>query len=957
MKKRAAIRYCFWIIPALLVFLFFGNSFAQSPKEDNKRYFALLLLNLSEERDFELEVIRQAHAAGMNSVVLTVYWDKVYRNSPAGPGDWGKSDNQIQLATRLGMKVGIRVFLGRNSGYLNGFWTDAESAKDYNQYPLREIYNYTHFSYLHEPSVQKGADFVKQVTERYKYLQEQDNLLFLSVVTSPTQEAGYHHINIPPNGEYKEAYLSIFDYSDFYKKGFIEWLRSKYKKIVRLNLLWGGDYKSFEEVLPPVTPWDTKESFFGRRGKDWYIYRHLILKQFNDRMIQTVKDVDKNIPYVLEFGSVIDNVSGLRGTLSFPDLALKTDGVKIHDTEMYDHRWTMDVIRSNVRADQWVMNEVFYNDQLANSEFYEHIDESFQSGAKLVAFVLSTPGNVAAVRDVIQNSTAKWLSQPVVPVVPQDTISYRLSAVIDKTIWNLGTYEIWKKAARGNGPPRPVYVKLDEDILKDEYWAPAANRPPYLLNPVPMQIIAVNREFAYRIPTDTFADMDGNVVRIEVSSLPPWLKYEDGSLRGLPTVMGDSRIQVRGIDDEGDATDAYLTIRVDTRENANKPPMVKKNLANVTIAVNDNFTYKLPTDLFVDPDGSVVRIEAADLPGWLTFQNGEFKGRPTQIGDFRVALKAYDDLNAFVEIYFTISVVEPQFLNNPPYAQTTLPIQFTKVNEPFNYVLPTNLFSDGDGYITLISVQNMPSWLSFSLNTFSGTPTDTGEYRVTIRAYDNAGGYADAPLIIRVEIPKLTFDLLGSGQLVDRKLLRTLQEGDELPVGSLPNLLNIYAFGNFEFDQVNFTLTGPYRYRATARKFPHALFREESGFAPYVGSYTLYASAYKERELVLTNTINFTITAGDSTQPNLLLDDWLGYPNPFESIYNIKLPEKPAPAPYSFTLINSAGQSLPIPARWVVVKNNIAQIDLAGLGVSPGVYFVRVESDGELLRLFRVMKR
>jgi len=41
----------------------------------------------------------------------------------------------------------------------------------------------------------------------------------------------------------------------------------------------------------------------------------------------------------------------------------------------------------------------------------------------------------------------------------------------------------------------------------------------------------------------------------------------------------------------------------------------------------------------------------------------------------------------------------------------------------------------------------------------------------------------------------------------------------------------------------------------------------------------------------------------------------------------------------------------------VVVKNNIAQIDLAGLGVSPGVYFVRVESDGELLRLFRVMKR
>lgn len=947
-----------WLSIWLMGLLIPGGLSAQAPLApgNTQRYFSLMLLNLSQEKDFEQEVIRQAADAGVNSLLLTIHWDKVYKDSPTGPGDWYRYDNEVKLATQLGLKVAFRIFVGRNGNRIKNFWTEAEAMKDFKQYPLRGIYDATSFSYLHQPSVDLAADFVRQVTERYQYLQKDNNLLFMSVTTTPTQEAGYHMDNIAPGQEFATNYPSIFDYSDFYKKGFRAWLQDKYKKIIRLNLLWGAEYKSFEEVLPPVTSWEPRESFFGRRGKDWYIFRHITLKQFNDRMVETVKSVDRSIAYITEYGAVSDRVSSVRGTLAFPDLGEKTDGVKIHDDAQYDHRWTMDVIRSNMRPDQWVMNEVFYADYLPKSEFYEQIDECFESGAKMVVFVLSTVGHVAAVRDVIRNSANKWIPWPMTPVIAADTVSYRLSRAVDKTVEDVA-YGAWKQKARGSGTPRPVSVILIEDLLQPEYWKAAENTAPYLLNPVPMQIIAVSRDFTYKLPTDTFADRDGTVVRMEVSNLPPWLRYENGQLIGNPTALGDSRLLVRGIDDEGGATDAYFTIRVDTRENANKPPTVKKSLTTVTAAVNKPFEFTLPQDLFADADGSVTRVEVGELPAWLTFQGGQFKGLPTKAEEYRIALKAYDDLNAFVETFFTIQVVEPQFLNNPPYIQKTLPVKFTKVNEPFRYTMPADIFGDSDGYISLITVQSLPTWLNFSLNEFSGKPTEQGEYRVLVRAYDNSGGYVETPLLIRVEIPQITFDLMRSGSLVERQRILTLKEGDELRAGSLPPRLNVYAYGNFEFDWIDFILSGPYRYSSRAFRFPYDLYPDAGGFVPYIGGYTITASAYRKDSLVLTNKIRFSIAPGDSSQTGRTLDEWAGYPNPFENVFNIQLPEGPPAGPYSFSLITASGQRQPIPAKWITLYGQIAQIDLSGLAIAPGIHFVRVESQGQELRLFKVMKK
>ncbi|WP_247235791.1 putative Ig domain-containing protein [Telluribacter sp. SYSU D00476] len=934
-----------------------GTGTAQPLTNDPQRYLALMLLNLGPERENDINLLQTGNSFGMNAVYLTIPWDQVYYNSPTETPRWAKYDEQIQLASRLGMKVGIRVHVGRNIDRINGFWTRDDCLTDFNKQPLIEVYGGTSFRYDHEPSVQKATGFVKEVVERYKWLHQEGKLLFVSVTNTPQQEAGYPFNNLPPSGDFSKAYLSIFDYSPATVRSFQQWLANRYRKIQRLNLLWGTRYTSFSEAPAPAAPWSPNESFGSRYGRDWYIFRHEVLKAYTNRMVDAVKGVDKGIKFISDYGSVFDAVSNVRGTVAFGDLNERTDGIKINDDHHYDHHYSMDVLRGQLSPNHFYANEVFYSNWLIPDDYIKQFNENFKYGANMIAFVLSSVNDMRRVESTIRTVSSTWLNEPIRPIIPQDTLTYRMSRSVEWNILNT-TYNDWRRVSRRGTPEaRPVQLTMINDLLSEDYWREAANRPPYLLNPLPMRIVAVGRDFTYRIPNNTFADADGTIVRIEVPNLPSWLRYENGEIRGRSDVMGDTRIMVRAIDDEGGIVEAFFTIRVDTRENANQPPTVRENFPRLVIKVDEPFTFALPKEAFVDPDGTITRVEASDLPGWLTFTNGQLRGTPRTTGEYRIFVKAYDDMQAFVETFFVIQVVEPQFFNNPPYTYRTIPVKFAKVNEPFTFALPHDTFVDSDGYISLITVQNLPTWLTFSFNVFSGTPPEEGEYRLVVRAYDNAGAYAETIFILKVEVPYLTFDLLQSGRTIDRKKLRTLANGDVIPVDSLPSLLNIYTYGNFEFDRVNLQLNGPYRYESQARKFPHSLFREGAGFAPYVGHYTLSATAYNQDSLIITNTIQFSISAGDSLNIGRDLSEWQAYPNPFDRVFNIKLPDASPATNYDFTLITVSGQRLPISAQKIAVHDSIAQIDLSDFTLASGIYFIRLEENGELVKLFKVFKR
>ena len=71
----------------------------------------------------------------------------------------------------------------------------------------------------------------------------------------------------------------------------------------------------------------------------------------------------------------------------------------------------------------------------------------------------------------------------------------------------------------------------------------------------------------------------------------------------------------------------------------------------------------------------------------------------------------------------------------------------------------------------------------------------------------------------------------------------------------------------------------------------------------------------------------------------------------------VAIPANTPTTPYSFSLVNTTGQYIPIPAKWISLYNSIAQIDLSAMSIGAGIYFVRVESNGEFVRLFKVFKK
>lgn len=926
------------------------DEFNQVAADETKRYFSLMLLNLPVERGIDADLIPMAHSYGMNSVYLTIPWDKVVRGTPTGPRTWEKYDEQIQLALSLGMKVALRIHLSRGVSMISGFWDSANTQVDALGRPQVAGYGDTFFSFGHQASVDRAADFVKEVVNRYKYLQDQGNLLFVSVTTTTEQEGGYSTLY------YNEH--TVYDYSGIAISGFRTWLSTKYKKIARLNRLWGGTtFKSFEEAAPPFN-YDPSLTFAGRRGKDWYIYRHLMLKGFVDKMISAVKSVDPGIKYLGDFGSVFDDLSRLRGTLGFKDLATNMDGIKVNDSNYGNHRWPVDILKSDGASGKFVANEVFQKSDIPNSEYTKHIDENFEHGANMVAFLISTKETMEAAQPAIRAASQRWSNTTLTPITYQDTVKYRLSQTLDSPGIR-PVMEEWKTKSDRNGGPRPVKVILEEDLLQSDYWSVVVNDPPYLQYPLPMQIVAVGSSFTYTLPEDTFGDTDGSIVKMEVLNLPSWLKVEAGKITGRSNVVGDTRVLVRATDDEGAIADAYFTIRIDNSGVVNVPPTVVRNLPNVSVVVDESFTFQLPNTLFRDEDGQIVKIEAKGLPSWLTFKDEGFIGTPPAIGDFKVALTAYDNKTAFVETFFTIRVVSFQNKNKPPTIKNPLPVRYGMVGVPFEYLLtPENIFEDEDGFISLISVQNPPAWLKFNPNTFSGIPTEESEYRVVVRGYDNSGGFVEAPFVIKVEKPSFRFDLVKAGRPIDRERVHILHDNDFVKTDSLPPYLTVYAYGNFEFDQIELELNGPVHYKSRAAQLPYSLFAGSEGFAPYIGNYSLSASAFKNDTLIFRDGIDFTIYSGDSLNIAGNIAEWQFFPNPFTGVVNVKLPDESAGTgsyQYQYALVTSRGERFAV-TNSVTVHHNLAQVDLTKLSLSAGIFFLEVSDNGKILKRFKVVK-
>ncbi|WP_345028295.1 putative Ig domain-containing protein [Ravibacter arvi] len=936
--------------------LYLATAGAQTPSR--QRYVGLMLLNLSPDGGPERRLIQMAHEYGLNSVYLTIHWDKVYVDSP-DKADWSQFDEQIRTIVNQGMYVALRIHLTRPKGKLKGFWDwEKDGLKDHKKISHMGSFTATTFRYNHLPSAALAADFVRQVAERYKWVHDQGKLLFIATSNTPEQESGFPYENFEPDTETPDIYLTVFDNSDETVAQYKEWLKGHYKKIERLNYAWGMTFKSFEEANPYIVPWDPRESFKQRYGKDWYRFRHEQLKKYIETLVAAVKSVSPTMRYISDFGSVLDELSGLRATIAFPNLSEKTDGIKINNVLYWDHRFTMDVLRGGMPKGAFLGNEVFINSDATPDLITRQVNECFEHGADFVGFVVSLENVFARIQGPVRQAAATWKTRPKENIVDLDSISYSLIRTIDaKSMLDLvyGAYKMY--ADKTPGVTRPIKVKIEDDMFVPSYWAVASNRLPFLKTPIPMQIKAIGKPFSVTIPKDHFGDMDGRIEKIEMPNLPSWLSFDGETLKGTGSTLGDTRLEVRGIDDEGGAFSAYLTLRIDPTDNTNIPPTLQINFSDLVARINENYVYELPSAMFADADGSISKIEAFDLPSWLRFSGNRFTGKPTALGEYQVTLKAFDNQNAFVETYLLIRVLDKNFFNTAPKVTKPIPTLFSPENKYFRFDIPAETFTDTDGYVTHMMLHAHPTWLSLTFGTVAGMPPGNGEYKFFVRAFDNNGSFVDAPVVLRVEEASLRFTLQSAGDVIDPEIVGLIEEGQVFHVDSIPAFLNIGIDGNYPFDRVRMKLRGPYAYESRTRKHPYTLYQGKNGFAPSIGRYDLMGEAYTwDDSLLYITSTYFFISRGSGTNLTGDMPEWTSYPVPFQDILNVKTSNDPNES-YQFAIVLATGQRVSVPDRFIKRTGNLYQINFTELGLSSGLYLVHASQDGIVRKQLRVVKK
>lgn len=643
--KRMCYGWVCWIASILLPI--------QTQANDQQRYLAIMLLNLDRSLDADLDLLEGAVTAGCNAVHLTIHWDQVYPAANA-TADWRKYDKQIALAQKLGAKIALRIYLGRNEGRIQGFWTNEQRQRDQQGRALVAGYASTYFTYADRPSVEKARAFIKEVCERYIDLQKQGVISWVSVCSTPTQETGYFHENSPDGSPYP----TVFDYSPAMKTEFRIWLNRKYKKIERLNVFWQTEYKSFEEIEPATSLKNRDQTFWGESGKDWYVFRHAIFKQFIEQTTQTIKGVEPTYRVITDFGSVFDQLSAMSCSLAFRDLNQTTDGVKINDDVHYDHRFSIDVLRSNVLPGQWVLNEVFPQFQYGEAAVTKQIDENFAHGAHWISVVIGTKNVLEQSRPVIQKSVTKWLKMPYERVSPKAFMTYSLARVLEFGYFSGGVYGEWANRAGPESVRQPVDIRMVEDLLADSLQG-SINRPPFVKNTLPLKIIKVNTAFSYRLSSAVFIDLDGAISTVEVRNLPDWLQFSNATFTGTPPRTGKYTMTLRATDDDGAWVETDFTILVDNEGRINQRPTLRKPIPDAIGLYKQPFITALAEDFFFDPDGFISRLEIIGLPSWAQYRKSEIRGLADTVGEFTVSVRAFDDNEAEVATTFNLIINYP----------------------------------------------------------------------------------------------------------------------------------------------------------------------------------------------------------------------------------------------------------------------------------------------------------
>ncbi|QLF71648.1 tandem-95 repeat protein (plasmid) [Peteryoungia desertarenae] len=320
-----------------------------------------------------------------------------------------------------------------------------------------------------------------------------------------------------------------------------------------------------------------------------------------------------------------------------------------------------------------------------------------------------------------------------------------------------------------NGNTGSGGAKTDTDTVS--ITVNAVNDAPTVANAIADQSIEEEGVFNYQIPSNTFADVDGDQLTLSATlagggALPSWLQFDPitRTLSGMSPENENGFIDVTVTASDG-SLDVSETFRL-TVTPVNDAP----------VAVDDVFGA-------IDEDSGVRVIQIADILA------NDSKGAPNEAGQTlnitaltnvvggtaeivgeTIEFTPFANYNGTASFNYTISdngqtngvddfktatglVSFPiNAVNDAPTVANAIADQSIEEEGVFNYQIPSNTFADVDGdqltlSATLAGGGALPSWLQFDpiTRTFSGTSpeNENGFIDVTVTASDGSSDVSE----------------------------------------------------------------------------------------------------------------------------------------------------------------------------------------------------------------------
>ena len=276
--------------------------------------------------------------------------------------------------------------------------------------------------------------------------------------------------------------------------------------------------------------------------------------------------------------------------------------------------------------------------------------------------------------------------------------------------------------------------------------APVPNTAP-TISGTPTTAVYRNDSYSF---TPTGADADNDSLTYNIANKPSWATFNQttGALTGTAAAGVYSDIVITVSDGTDTADLAAFTITV-----TNRAPSIS-GTATASAETGDAYSF---TPTASDADGDTLTYSIQNKPAWATFSTttGALTGTTTAGTFTNIVISVSDGIATTDLASFTIAVENP---NAAPTISGT-PTTSLYINTPYSF---TPTASDADSDTLTFSIQNKPSWATFSTTTgaLTGTPTVEGTYSgivITVTDSKSAGvSLASFDIVVQNHAPTIS---------------------------------------------------------------------------------------------------------------------------------------------------------------------------------------------------------